>query len=169
MSEKEKRSSERWSKALQKARQSQSLRQLIEFKDAPLRIAQAPIPELYFAINEAGLADASEVLEYITPLQFQGFIDLGAWRGDRLSIEACAEWLGAIAQISKEKLQQLVTQTDEWRPVAVGLTKFVSSDAPNSVHLQMAAGVLMIIPILALYFFTQRQFVEGISSSGLKG
>ncbi|MBK8029002.1 MAG: carbohydrate ABC transporter permease [Anaerolineae bacterium] len=63
----------------------------------------------------------------------------------------------------------LVTQTDEWRPVAVGLTKFVSSDAPNSVHLQMAAGVLMIIPILALYFFTQRQFVEGISSSGLKG
>ncbi len=63
----------------------------------------------------------------------------------------------------------LVTQTDEWRPVAVGLTKFVSSDAPNDVHLQMAAAVLMIIPILTLYFFTQRQFVEGISSSGVKG
>jgi ABC-type glycerol-3-phosphate transport system permease component len=63
----------------------------------------------------------------------------------------------------------LLTQTDEWRPVAVGLTKFVNSDAPNALHLQMAASVLMIIPILALYFFTQRQFVEGVATSGLKG
>ncbi|MCA0454271.1 MAG: carbohydrate ABC transporter permease [Chloroflexi bacterium] len=63
----------------------------------------------------------------------------------------------------------LLTQTDEWRPVAVGLTKFVNSDAPNELHLQMAASVLMIIPILTLYFFTQRQFTEGIATSGLKG
>ncbi len=63
----------------------------------------------------------------------------------------------------------LLTQTDEWRPVAVGLTKFVNSDAPTELHLQMAASVLMIIPILILYFFTQRQFTEGIATSGLKG
>jgi ABC-type glycerol-3-phosphate transport system permease component len=63
----------------------------------------------------------------------------------------------------------LVTQTDDWRPVAVGLTKFVNSDAPTDLHLQMAASVIMIIPILVLYFVTQRQFTEGIASSGLKG
>lgn len=63
----------------------------------------------------------------------------------------------------------LLTQTDEWRPVAVGLTKFVNSDAPNALHLQMAASVMMIVPILVLYFFTQKQFAEGIASSGLKG
>ena len=63
----------------------------------------------------------------------------------------------------------LLTQTDDWRPVAVGLTKFVNSDAPNALHLQMAAAVMMLVPILVLYFFTQRQFVEGISASGLKG
>ncbi len=63
----------------------------------------------------------------------------------------------------------LVTQTDEWRTVAVGLTKFVSTDAPNQLHLQMAAAVMMIIPILVLYFFTQKQFTEGIAASGLKG
>lgn len=63
----------------------------------------------------------------------------------------------------------LVTQSDEWRPVAVGLTKFVNSDAPGEFNLQMAASVIMIIPILVLYFFTQRQFTEGIASSGLKG
>ena len=42
----------------------------------------------------------------------------------------------------------LVVQTDEWRPIAYGLLKFVSSDAPNDLHLQMAAAVIMIIPIL---------------------
>jgi len=63
----------------------------------------------------------------------------------------------------------LVTQTDEWRPVAVGLSKFVSSDAPAQLHWQMAAAVMTIIPILLLYFFTQKQFTEGIASSGLKG
>lgn len=55
----------------------------------------------------------------------------------------------------------LVTQTDEWRPVAVGLTKFVSSDAPTELHLQMAAAVLMILPILGLYFIAQRNFQVG--------
>lgn len=63
----------------------------------------------------------------------------------------------------------LVTQTDEWRPVALGLTKFVSSDAPADLHLQMAASVIMVIPILILYFITQRQFTEGIAASGVKG
>lgn len=63
----------------------------------------------------------------------------------------------------------LVVQTDEWRPVAVGLTKFASADAPSDFHLQMAASVMMIVPILVVYFFTQRQFTEGIASSGLKG
>lgn len=63
----------------------------------------------------------------------------------------------------------LVTQTDDWRPVAVGLTKFVSSGAPDDLHLQMAAAMIMIIPILIMYFLTQRQFTEGIASSGLKG
>jgi ABC-type glycerol-3-phosphate transport system permease component len=33
----------------------------------------------------------------------------------------------------------------------------------------MAASVLMLIPILVLYFFTQRQFTEGIATTGLKG
>jgi ABC-type glycerol-3-phosphate transport system permease component len=63
----------------------------------------------------------------------------------------------------------LLTQNDDWRPVAVGLTKFVQSDAPTDLNLQMAASVIMLIPILILYFFTQRQFTEGIATSGLKG
>jgi ABC-type glycerol-3-phosphate transport system permease component len=63
----------------------------------------------------------------------------------------------------------LVVQSDDWRPIAFGLQAFVNNDAPNEFHLQMAAAVIMILPILLLYFFTQKQFTEGIASSGLKG
>lgn len=63
----------------------------------------------------------------------------------------------------------LVVQTDTWRPIAFGLLKFVNNDAPNELHLQMAAVVIMIAPMMVLYFFTQKQFTEGIASSGLKG
>jgi ABC-type glycerol-3-phosphate transport system permease component len=63
----------------------------------------------------------------------------------------------------------LVVQTDTWRPVAFGLTKFTLADAPGAFHLQMAASVIMILPILVLYFFTQKQFTEGISTTGTKG
>lgn len=63
----------------------------------------------------------------------------------------------------------LVVNTDEWRPVAFGLTKFVSADAPSAFHLQMAASVIMVFPILVIYFFTQKQFTEGIATSGLHG
>lgn len=64
----------------------------------------------------------------------------------------------------------LVTSSSgDWLPVAVGLTKFVKSDAPGDFHLQMAASVIMVIPILVMYFFTQKQFTEGIATSGLKG
>jgi ABC-type glycerol-3-phosphate transport system permease component len=63
----------------------------------------------------------------------------------------------------------LVATSDAWRPVTVGLLKFANDDAPGEVHLQMAASVITILPILVLYFFTQRQFTESIVSSGVKG
>jgi len=63
----------------------------------------------------------------------------------------------------------LVVQSDTWRPIAVGLTTFVRSEAGDEFHLQMAGSVLMILPILVLYFFTQKQFTEGMWSGSFKG
>lgn len=62
----------------------------------------------------------------------------------------------------------LVTSTDEWLPISVGLYNFVS-DEGSKVQLIMAGTVITIIPILGLYFMTQKQFTESISRSGLKG
>lgn len=62
----------------------------------------------------------------------------------------------------------LVTSTPEWRPISVGLLNFVEQ-AGQELHFMMAGAVITIVPILILYFFTQRQFTESIARSGLKG
>jgi ABC-type glycerol-3-phosphate transport system permease component len=62
----------------------------------------------------------------------------------------------------------LVTNSPDWRPIAVGLNGFID-EAGQMLNLMMAGAVITIIPILALYFFTQKQFTESIARSGLKG
>ncbi len=62
----------------------------------------------------------------------------------------------------------LVTTTDKWRPLMVGLYSFVTESGPET-HLLMAGAVITLIPVLILYFLTQKQFTEGIASTGIKG
>jgi len=62
----------------------------------------------------------------------------------------------------------LVTNTPDWRPISVGLMNFVD-EAGQLINLTMAGAFITIIPILIIYFFTQRQFTESIARSGLKG
>jgi ABC-type glycerol-3-phosphate transport system permease component len=62
----------------------------------------------------------------------------------------------------------LVTNTADWRPISVGLMNFVN-EAGQEIHYIMAGAFITIIPILILYFFTQKQFTESIARSGLKG
>jgi len=62
----------------------------------------------------------------------------------------------------------LVTNTPDWRPISVGLMNFVD-EAGQLVNLTMAGAFVTIIPILVIYFFTQRQFTDSIARSGLKG
>jgi ABC-type glycerol-3-phosphate transport system permease component len=62
----------------------------------------------------------------------------------------------------------LATTKETWRPLMVGLWTFVSEAGPET-QLLMAGAVITIIPILFLYFLTQKQFTEGIATTGLKG
>jgi len=62
----------------------------------------------------------------------------------------------------------LVTSSPEWRPISVGFMNF-QDEAGQELHMMMAGAVITIIPILILYFFTQRQFTDSIARSGLKG
>ena len=62
----------------------------------------------------------------------------------------------------------LVTSSPEWRPISVGFLNF-QNEAGQELHYMMAGAVITIIPILILYFFTQKQFTDSIARSGLKG
>jgi len=62
----------------------------------------------------------------------------------------------------------LVTNSPDWRPIAVGLYSFID-EAGQMLNLMMAGAFIAIIPILILYFFTQKQFTGSIARSGLKG
>jgi ABC-type glycerol-3-phosphate transport system permease component len=62
----------------------------------------------------------------------------------------------------------LVTTTEEWRPISYGLLNFLD-EAGAQFNLQMAGAVITILPIILIYFLAQKQFTEGIATSGLKG
>lgn len=62
----------------------------------------------------------------------------------------------------------LVTTTPDWRPISYGLLAFLD-EAGAFFHLQMAGAIITMSPIVVLYFFTQRHFIEGIATTGLKG
>jgi multiple sugar transport system permease protein len=52
--------------------------------------------------------------------------------------------------------------------MAVGLQTFNALYSVNT-HLIMAAGVLMIVPPILIFFFAQRAFMQGVVVSGVKG
>lgn len=62
----------------------------------------------------------------------------------------------------------LVTSDESWRPIAVALQQF-RQEGGTKVNLLMAASMIAMLPILILYLFTQKQFTQGITTTGLKG
>jgi len=52
--------------------------------------------------------------------------------------------------------------------LALGLQFFQSQQGGTQWHYLMAASALVLVPVLLLFFFTQRTFIEGVSMSGLK-
>ncbi len=53
-------------------------------------------------------------------------------------------------------------------PLAYGLERFVSSYS-DQTHLLLAAAVLFTLPVIILFFLAQKTFIQGISTTGIKG
>jgi multiple sugar transport system permease protein len=66
----------------------------------------------------------------------------------------------------------LIVRSEQLRTLELGLAYFNSS-VPQFVQpnwpLLMAAAVVVMLPVIVVYLFTQRYFVEGIAISGVKG
>jgi len=62
----------------------------------------------------------------------------------------------------------IVTSSKNMRPIQVGLTAF-QGEAGSDWNLMMAAATLAVLPIVIMFLLAQKQFVEGIARTGIKG
>ena len=70
------------------------------------------------------------------------------------------DFLAPLIYINDERLHTL----------ALGLYNFKAMPGQGSLYNQMmAASVLMVLPMLVVFVVFQRQFVQGVTLSGLKG
>lgn len=66
------------------------------------------------------------------------------------------------------KWTQLVTRDLPMRTLSVSLQNFLQTDGGAEGQLAMAVAVMIVLPIVVLYLFTQQYFVEGVAKSGVK-
>lgn len=53
--------------------------------------------------------------------------------------------------------------------LSLGLQFYQSQHGGTPWNLLMAASTIVVLPVIVLFFFTQRQFIQGIAATGLKG
>ncbi len=62
----------------------------------------------------------------------------------------------------------IMTNSPELRTVPVGLTALMQDEGPQ-YHIWMAAAALALAPVVGVFLAAQRQFLESVAKSGLKG
>lgn len=62
----------------------------------------------------------------------------------------------------------IVTNSNDMRTVQIGLRYFVGQEGASQWGLLMAAAVFVTLPVVVVYLFVQKQFVQGIAGTGIK-
>ena len=65
--------------------------------------------------------------------------------------------------------QLIYLNSEKKYTIAIGMQFFSSKYGPQSINLLMAVSLLTLLPLLTIFFVAQRYFVEGITTSGIKG
>ncbi len=118
----------------------------------------------------------------------QFFLTIPQELSDAARIDGCTEWrifwqiivplsVPALATVAlfafigawTDFINPLVYLTDEnTYTLAVGLQTFVGRHS-SEWNLLMAAATVVTLPLMVVFFFTQRLFIEGITLTGIKG
>lgn len=118
----------------------------------------------------------------------QFFLTIPQELSDAARIDGCSEWrifwqiivplsVPALATVAlfafigawTDFINPLVYLTDEnTYTLAVGLQTFVGRHS-SEWNLLMAAATVVTLPLMVVFFFTQRLFIEGITLTGIKG
>jgi hypothetical protein len=72
------------------------LEALLDGDDSMALIRSLPAEDLFVVIREVGIADCADVVALCSPEQFQSFLDLDAWRGDRFQADRYGSWVLAL-------------------------------------------------------------------------
>lgn len=110
--------------------------------------------ELWEAAQLDGLGHAGYLYRVVTPLSLPGILTLALFT-------FLESWNSLLWPL-------IVTSSDTLRPLQVGLSFFITEEG-TQINQLMAAAAFTIAPILILFLVAQRQFIEGIARSGLKG
>jgi hypothetical protein len=102
----------RFRAALARARRSHRADAILAEKDAAQLVPKLPVQELYYAIQEVGLADAQELVALASPEQIRGFLDLDVWQRDHLDEVRMRQWIDALVNAGPVKLQKAVDGMD---------------------------------------------------------
>jgi hypothetical protein len=87
---------ERLSRALPPRAPEQIIDDLISAPDYERQIQAVDPQALYNLIREAGWDQGYDLVPYVSPQQFQIFVDLDCWREDKLVPELMYRWLGVV-------------------------------------------------------------------------
>jgi multiple sugar transport system permease protein len=111
--------------------------------------------ELADAARVDGLGEFGIFFRIMTPLVKPALVTIGVFQ-----IEAA--WNSFLWPL-------IVTNSDELRPLQVGLAIFSQDPLNVQWPYLMAGATLATMPMIILFVFAQKRFVEGMASAGLKG
>jgi multiple sugar transport system permease protein len=111
--------------------------------------------ELAQAARVDGLGEFGIFLRIMTPLVKPALITIAVFQ-----IEAA--WNGFLWPL-------MITTSDSMRPLQLGLAIFAQNPAEIQWPYLMAGTALATLPMIAMFIFAQKRFVEGMANVGIKG
>jgi multiple sugar transport system permease protein len=111
--------------------------------------------ELAQAARVDGLSEFGIFLRIMTPLVKPALITIAVFQ-----IEAA--WNGFLWPL-------MITTSDSMRPLQLGLAIFAQNPAEIQWPYLMAGTALATLPMIAMFIFAQKRFVEGMANVGIKG
>lgn len=111
--------------------------------------------ELADAARVDGLGEIGIFLRIMTPLIKPALVTIAVF-------QVQASWNAFLWPL-------MVTNSDALRPLQVGLAIFSQDPLNVQWPYLMAGATLAVLPMIVLFVFAQRRFVEGMATAGLKG
>ena len=109
--------------------------------------------ELLDAARVDGCSEARVILEIVVPMSKSAITTLGIF-------QAVLSWNAFMIPL-------LYTQSDELRPVTLGLMYFQGRYSTN-YSLTTAAAIMVSLPLIIIFLIFRRGFIQGLAAGALK-